>query len=292
MIHKIGNFQLPREVSMALLKANKNSPTILFGAGVVGVVGTVVLASKATLKLSDIVDESAATLDKINTVEHADYSDQDRQKDKVIVYTKTALDITKLYAPAISLGVISVGLLAGSHNILNRRNVALSAAYKGLDKAYREYRERVADEIGIEREQKIWRKSDAVAVIDEDGKKSKVQVHNGTGGSPYKAVFDELNPNWQKSAEYNTLFISGMQNYANDLLRARGYVFLNDVHDLLGIERTKAGQIVGWVWNGDGDNYIDFGVFSNIGDGMRFVKGEEMAIWLDFNVDGEVLDYL
>lgn len=288
----IKNLPISKNAALTLLKAQKHSPTILFGAGVVGVVGTVVLASRATLKLGDIVENTHETVEKINTLEHPDYSPEDRVKDKAIAYTQSSLKIAKLYTPALVVGIISIGCLTGSHQILSRRNVALSAAYAGAEKALRDYRGRVVEAIGSEKESLIWQPVEQIEETDETGKKVKVSVPTERGGSPYKTLFAEHNPNWNKQPEYNQVFIRAQQNYANDLLRARGYVFLNEVHDMLGLEHTKAGQIVGWVWNGNGDNYIDFGIFANAAEGKRFVNGQERSIWLDFNVDGNVLDIL
>ena len=63
---------------------------------------------------------------------------------------------------------------------------------------------------------------------------------------------------------------------------------------MLGIERTKAGQIVGWVYDEDnplGDNYVDFGIYDiNREKSRDFVNGYERVILLDFNVDGNILD--
>ena len=281
-----------KDITLALLKVQKQSPTLLFAGGVVGVVGTVVLASKATLKLSDILEDTSVTLNKINTLEHDDYSPEDRVKDKAIAYTQSSLKIVKLYTPAIAVGVISIAALTGSHQILSRRNVALTAAYAGVEKTLRDYRGRVIETIGVDKESAIWQPTESVDAVDEEGKKVKVKVPTAVGGSPYKVLFDERNPNWNREHEYNAIFIQAQQNYANDLLRAKGHVFLNDVHDMLGLERTRAGQIVGWVLNGDGDNFIDFGIFANGYDGMAFVNGTQKNVWLDFNVDGNVLDIL
>lgn len=226
-------------------------------------------------------------------MQHDKYTDEDRVKDKTVVISRAVMDICKLYAPAVGLGVVSIACLTGSHHILTRRNAALGAAYAGMDKAFKEYRGRVANEIGVEREATLYQPTEKVEAINDEGKKTKVDVATGVGGSPYKVLFDEVNPNWNRASEYNHIFISAQQNYANDLLTARGYVFLNEVHDLLGVPRTKAGQVVGWVKNGAGDNYIDFGVFRNdVAAGMRFASGDERSVWLDFNVDGVVLDIL
>lgn len=283
---------MSRRLAGAVLKTKAQSPAILFGAGVVGVVSTVVVASKATLKLEDILDDTNEKLEMVKTLNHDKYTEQDRAKDKAVVYTQTVLNISKLYAPAVGIGILSIAALTGSHYILTKRNAALAAAYTGLDRVLREYRERVSDDIGVEREARLWQPTEKLDATTEDGKKVKVEVATEKGGSPYKVLFDETNQNWQRADEYNQIFIQAQQNFANDLLRAKGHVFLNDVHDMLGLPRTKAGQIVGWVMNGDGDNYIDFGVFNNLERGMRFVSGDERSIWLDFNVDGPVLDLL
>ena len=57
---------------------------------------------------------------------------------------------------------------------------------------------------------------------------------------------------------------------------------------MLGLERSSAGQVVGWVMNNDGDNYIDFGMFE--ASSSRFVNGTERSVLLDFNVDGVIYD--
>lgn len=82
----------------------------------------------------------------------------------------------------------------------------------------------------------------------------------------------------------------------NDLLRSRGHVFLNEVYDCLGIPRTKAGQIVGWVYSKDnpvGDNYIDFGIYDVYKPAIAdFVNGYERSILLDFNPDGNIWELI
>jgi hypothetical protein len=64
-------------------------------------------------------------------------------------------------------------------------------------------------------------------------------------------------------------------------------VFLNDVYDLLGMDRTPAGAVVGWV-KGHGDGYITFMLDDNKREVYDFFEGNEKSVWLDFNVDGVV----
>jgi hypothetical protein len=110
--------------------------------------------------------------------------------------------------------------------------------------------------------------------------------------SPYACFFNEDSVAWTKNPECNKMFLRQQQNYANEKLRQRGYLFLNEVYDMLGIPRTKAGQCIGWIYdekNPIGDNYVDFGIYDRIHN-QSFVNGYEDSVLLDFNVDGNILD--
>ena len=119
---------------------------------------------------------------------------------------------------------------------------------------------------------------------------------NPTLYSDYARFFDAASPNWQNDPEYNLMFLRAQQQYANDLLRAKGRLFLNDVYEMLGLEKSKAGQIVGWVYdreNPNGDNFVDFGIYDMSKERVRaFVNGYETNILLDFNVDGNIWDLM
>ena len=287
----------------------KHSPEILAGVGVIGVVASTVMACKATMKLNDILEESKETRNKIREVEsnpryEEQYSHEDAKKDLTINYTQTGLKIAKLYAPAVILGSASLGCLLASNDILRKRNAALSAAYMTVDKSFKEYRQRVVDRFGeeVEKEIRYNIKAEEVTstVVAEDGSETTVTETVKTMDpnlySDYAKFFDEASPYWQKDPEYNFMFLKSQQQYATDLLRARGRLFLNEVYDMLGIEKTKAGQIVGWVYNPEnpiGDNFVDFGIFDMSKERVRaFVNGYEPNILLDFNVDGNIWDLM
>ena len=290
-------------------KVEKHSPEILMGVGVAGVITTTVMACRATMKLDDILVEAAETREKIkevaeNPAYEDKYTEEDAKKDLVINYTQTAVKVAKLYAPAVAVGVISVGCLLGSHDILHKRNAALSAAYLTVDKSFKEYKQRVIDRVGeeVEKEIRYGIKAEEIieTVTDEEGNETTVsetvKTMNPTLYSDYARFFDEASPCWQNDPEYNLMFLRAQQQYANDLLRAKGRLFLNDVYDMLGIEKTKAGQIVGWVYdreNPNGDNFVDFGIYDMSKERVRaFVNGYETNILLDFNVDGNIWDLM
>ena len=216
--------------------------------------------------------------------------------EREIGYSRAVVDVTKLYAPVVLVGAASIIALTGSHKILTSRNAALTAAYAALDKGFREYRHRVVKEFGPEVDQRLRYDTEerAVTQVTPDGSKKEVKVLRAGPDniSIYARFFDDLCSSWSRTPEFNHLFLRCQQNYANDLLRSRGHIFLNEVYDMVGIERSKAGAVVGWVISKDGgDNYVDFGIFDGNNPRARdFVNGREGSILLDFNVDGVIYD--
>jgi hypothetical protein len=173
-----------------------------------------------------------------------------------------------------------------------------------VDKSFKEYRSRVAERFGEEVEKEIRYNIKAMevetTVANEDGSETtiteQVKAMDPNLYSDYARFFDEASPCWQNDPEYNLMFLKSQQQYANDLLKAKGRLFLNEVYDMLGIDRTKAGQVVGWVYNPEnptGDNFVDFGIYDMSKERVRaFVNGYETNILLDFNVDGNIWDLM
>ena len=305
-----------------LFETSKNSPEILIGIGVAGIVGSTVLACNATLKLNDRLESMQGELalagdlltavgetghivgvdPKTDEVREISYTEKEYRKDLLAIYIKNGMIIARDYAPALILGGLSIAAILGSHKILKGRNIALASAYKALDVAYDEYRSRVKTEYGEEKDRDfhlgLYDDKRAMSVVDEEtGKEStkKVKVKTSTGKthSPYARFFDEYSTQWQRNPQHNLFFLRAQQQMFNDLLLSKGHVFLNEIYDALGMERTKAGNVVGWVIDKDGDNYIDFGIYDMDNPaGRLFVNGQEPSILLDFNVDGYILDSL
>lgn len=287
---------IPQAVSQKIarqaLVAEMNSPQILFGAGIAGMIGSTVLACRATLKIEEVLDKADRDMNVAMRLDHPDYKEKDYRRDRRIITVRTGAEIVKLYSPAVVLGGVSVAALAQSQSILNKRNAALTAAYAALDKGFKDYRQRVVEKYGEEEDRNFRYASREVEIVDEAGKKRTVtRIDPDQTPSIYARFFDPFSPSWCKNPEYNLIFLKAQQNYSNDLLKARGHVFLNEVYDMLGIPRSKAGSVVGWVIMGEGsDNYIDFGIFED-NDAVRdFVNGREGSILLDFNVDGVIYD--
>lgn len=298
-----------RSVKKFGLKMKKSSPEIFVVAGVVGVVVSAVMACRATMKIDSVLKEAEENKEKIqNYVESKGftdtYSQEDYQRDLAMVKIQTGVSVAKLYAPSVLLGAVSIASILSGHNILKKRNAAIGAAYAAVEKGFKDYRSRVIERFGeqVDKELKynIQSKKFEETITDENGKEKKVkttvEIADPNTHSEYARFFDDGCKGWEKDSEYNLMFLRSCQQYANDKLKADGYLFLNDVYDMLGIPRSKAGQIVGWVYdpkNPIGDNYVDFGIYDiNREKNRDFVNGYERTILLDFNVDGNILDLI
>lgn len=302
-VHKVG-FQLQRK-----------SPELLVGLGIIGAITSAVLACKATTKAGKIIEEAN---DAISTIHQANengvtnagetYSEQDCKKDLAVAYVQTGVKFAKLYAPAVLLGTASVASILASHNIMKKRNVALAAAYAAVDKSFKDYRGRVLERFGeqVEKELRYNIKAQEIEETVTDGKGKKKTVKktadvaeagwDPSKYSPYAKIFDESHPDWRKDAEQNRYYLQALQAQATDKLRSQGHLFLNEVYDMLGFKRTKAGSAVGWIYDPRhpiGDDFVDFGMFEvQRPAAVDFVNGYERSFILDFNVVGDITSLL
>lgn len=297
------------------LVAQKYAPEFLIGFGVTGMVGATVLACKATLKASAYKERYLSAKDSINIVyEHKDelideeglslYTEADYIKDKRLAKAQYVINVAQLYGPAVALGILSLTAIVSSHHILSQRNAALIAAYKLLDEGFKLYRKRVVESIDDEADRYFrYGGEERKYILSPETKKKKKKDKEldlspeeeppfELEGSIYAKYFDESSPYFKRDNDMNGYFLRTQQTWANQLLDGQGHVFLNEVYDMLGIPRTKAGAVVGWV-KGYGDDYIDFGLMNPDNNLHRdFVNGYSPYILLDFNVDGVIFDII
>lgn len=305
-----------RTYHRATLGVKKYSPEILVVAGTVGVVASAIMACRATTKIDPILEKAQ---DDVSTIHEAfergtvrakegeqivvvPYDEKDHKKDLAIVYAKTGMEFVKLYGPSVAVGVMSLGCILTSHRIMRKRNIALAAAYATIDRSFKDYRGRVIERFGeaLDHELKYNIKAQEIeeTVVDENGEetvvKKTVNVVDPNMHSDYARFFDDGCKGWEKNPEYNLLFLRQVQNWANERLQKRTYLFLNEVYEMLGIPQTEAGHEVGWVYDlehPNGDNFVDFGIYDLYNQKARdFVNGHERVILLDFNVDGVIRD--
>ena len=270
--------------------AQRYAPEILTALGVAGVATSTVLIAKQTLRLEVTIDEAEQRIARA----HADKANGEDNLAVVKAYMANTSDMVKLYGAPVMLSVASIASILAAHGIMRRRNAALVAAYGVLETAFANYRQRVREAIGEDREQELYVGARETTEVSESGKKTVKKDLSGGPKSPYALLFDETNIYWEPEAGTNKTFLLIKQQHLNDKLNVKGYLFLNDVHRALGFPDTKAGQIVGWIADTTkGDGYVDLGIFEPITDVKRdFINGHERNIWLNPNVDGPIIDKL
>lgn len=304
--------KMTRAASKCGYKLKKASPTIMIVGAAIGGVTATVLACKATIKAQDILTEHNAQVESIHTTkqqsEGETYTEKDYKSDITTTYVQTGLKLAKVYAPAVTLGAVSLGCMFGSHHIMSKRNASLTAAYIALDKAFEEYKSRVSDRFGSRVQEELEHNIKAVEIesksTNEQGVEETIKEYKDIAmqhTSPYTCIFDETVDTWQPDNMLNRNYLFLMEQAANKRLRIQGHLFLNDVLASLGTHggvtmKTPEGQIVGWIYDPNDptrQSHVDFGVTNYVeGDEAlnSFINGGERSVMLRFNCDGPIID--
>ena len=283
-------------------KLMKHAPEILLGFGILFVIGGTVKACHDTKEATEIIDDTKKTIDTMHecreTHTEEEYPAEIYKKEITATYIHATGKVVKTYLPAFAIMTTGIGMILASHKMLSARNVALSAAYTAVQEGYSEYRKRVINKFGEEVDKQIrynvTEEKETVETVDETtGKTKKTKVTRNvvedTAASPYSKFFEESNIYWEKDPELNLMFLKSREQQANERLKRNRILFLNEVYDLLGLPRTKAGQIIGWVYK-TGNDYVDFGIFNDCN--KRAVNGLEPVFLLDFNCKDNVFGQL
>lgn len=302
--------ELVTKASQILVKTKlgikKHSPEILVVTGIGTGIVAAIIACKQTIKANNIIAEAQKNLQNIEDAKElaanneAEYTEENEQADRKYIAIQTTVGMVKTYALPVGLGILSITCILAGHHILKKRNVALAAAYSALSTDFMNYRKRVADKYGKDVDfmlkNGLEKQIIANKVIDpETGEvketKEEALTYEGDKLSQYARVFDEVgSTQWTPSADHNRAFLLMEQNYFNERIRTRGYIFLNEVYERLGFRPTKAGSVVGWVYQNADYEGIDFGIFTaHTQKAAEFLEGAEPSIILDFNVQGDIL---
>ena len=282
--------EIKKIISSIKFFGKKYAPELLLGGALVSGTACVVTASKATLKAKNSMDAHKERKLEIATKADSEIITSEEAKDemrKEIV--KVGLELAKEYAIPFSLYAATIGCVFGSYKVQKSRLQALSTTLAAMSAAYSSLLMRLKNgaENGLTAEEVLQGKF-VCKVENEDGTVDELTTTvDNPYDSPFKFRFDKYSTVWNPHHCSNETILMSELNWCNNLLQIQGYLFLNDVLDRLGIPRTKAGQILGWRTNGDGDGYIDFGVVDCATlSGARY---DDNAFELNFNVDGDIL---
>jgi len=217
-----------------------NSPTILSGMAVAGVVGTVVLAVKATPKATVSVSEAEISKNVWTEAQADAHTKGIPVDDYVPLTSKEIVQATwKLYLPAAISGTATIACIIGANQIGLRRNAALLGAYTLADTAFREYKDEVVKQIGVTKAGKVH---DAVVQrhIEENPVKDS-QVIITSGGD--QLCYETLSGRYFKS---DAETIRRCANDINASIFQDLYASLNEFWRLLGLDSTTLGDALGF----------------------------------------------
>lgn len=273
----------------------KHGPMGMVIFGCAGFVATTVVAIENSRKADHILDEAKEAIEKANKEEDA----------KAVREAKVSAagKVTKAYIPSILIGGASIALVLGGTSIIHKRYSTALLAASLIDTQYTAYRNNVIDELGEEADFRFRTGAKKETIKEKetgkDGKKKTVNkdvnvIDDDISEASYAVIFNDKNaPNVfdRNDRVMNLDKIRFAESYANDILHARGHIFLNEVYDELGVRHTTAGQLVGWLDKNKygelatGDDYVTFTVMEiyHAGDPVP-----EMVI--NFNVDGLIFD--
>lgn len=286
----------------------KHSPEILLVGGVAGIVTGTVLACKATPKFEAVASKTKSRLNDINEAikneewcKKHDYSKEDAQRDKYIITVQGAVEAAKVYAPAVIVEGLGIAAILWSHKIMKGRNAAAIAAFVSTSAAFKKYRDNVVERYGadVDNELRYNLHNEKVTTKETDpetGKEKNVKKDVKVGEpdtNNYTMYFNKsTSTEYDEDPNYNVMFLRGRQQLCNDMFNARDHIYLNEVLDILGMEKckSKAGQVVGWSKKSStGDGFVDFRA--------QWIKRRDPEtnelideILLDFNVDGPIID--
>ena len=204
---------------------SKHSPEILTGLGIAGMISTTVLAVKATPKALCLIEKKK---------EEMEINDADK-----LTVTETVQAAWKPYIPAAVTGTVSVACLIGASSVHLRRNTALAAAYHLSETALVEYKEKVIETIGKNKEKTIRHNIDKDRV-DRNPPNDKEVIITGDG--------DTLCYDYHSGRYFKTSIdkLKKIENELNARLLREDYISLNDFYDELGLSFTKMGDDLGW----------------------------------------------
>ena len=315
-----------RALTSVVGKARVHSPKLCLVGGAVAVTGAIIMAHRAGRKVEETLDINKEHIDNIKSLKDAEeiedengemipYSDKDYKKDLKKAYVGCAWDFAKLYLPPIALGAGGILLFVGGHKILGKRLALMTAAYEGIKGSFQQYRNNVISFDGADQDRKYLYglQSETSGELDkvnpETGEITTIKASKSKPldvvkdvslvASPYAVKLEDCS-GFTKDPDYNVRYLASIQEIANLKLRNRGYLFLYEVYEALGVteiitpQAAATSHLVGWVY-GEGDSEVIFNMV--LVPAKCGVKDNEVVTYkeiglIDFNCIGTIVNKL
>lgn len=219
----------------------RNASTILTYAGGAGVIATTVMAVKATPKALDILDSA------------------EKEKGEELTTLEKVKVVGPSYIPAVLIGASTIACIFGANVLSKRQQAALLSVYSLVDSSYKEYKNKLKELYGEEAHQNIINsiaveKAEDIIVSGsylcsdcdlsaEDSCGEPVLFYDEYSSRYFEATIEQV-----LTAEYHL-----NRNYI-----LRGYSYLNELYEFLGLEGTDYGSVLGWCPTDEGEYWIEF----------------------------------
>ena len=216
---------------------SKNSPHILTGLGSAGVFSTAILTGRATLKANKIIIEEKEYRD--SQIDCDSYSQVKYNKPESIS-KKEVIQLTwKVFIPPLLMGATSIACIIGANTINTNRTAAIAALYSLSETALREYKEKVAEEIGFNKERRIH---DSITkdYITEHPVGDRTIILTGNGEV---LCYDILSDRYFKSSPEKIR--QQVLDFNYDLM-GETWLDLNDLYYAVGLRSNKLGSQCGF----------------------------------------------
>lgn len=208
---------------------SRNSPTILTGLAVAGLVSTAILAVKATPKALRLLEEK-----------NADLHDSRTGQREELTKLEAVRTVYKCYIPTAAVAIATIACIVASNSIHLRRSAALASVLSLTEAGFREYREKVVETIGRNKEMRVRDdvSADTIAKNPPQGPAEVIFTSKGEC-----LCYDTLTWRYFKS---DIEHIRRIINNLNDRLVREMFVTVNDLYYELGLAGTKLGDDMGW----------------------------------------------
>lgn len=295
-----------RTVNTGLLQVRKHAPEILLVTSLSSGAAALALTVKQTLTVAPVLEPWNDWMDQYKDgLEKKKYAEEHPEEElpefpeetahAITVRTalNTGLALVRHYALPLAFAGLSAASILGMYKVWNARYTAVVAVATGLQETLNKYREEIRTQLGENADKEVMAKITDEKRDTVEDPQTKKQIRKPQRASQYARIFDESSMYYKRCAGDNLSFLQRQQSIANNLLAINGSVFLNEVYDMLGFPRTKAGSIVGWIFDPGIENKIDFGFWDLKDEQKRaFINGWEKSVLLDFNVDGIIYDII
>ena len=214
---------LPPIVKSLGVIVKEHSPQILTALGAAGVVTTTILAVKATPAALEAIREEEAH----RSIEEPNY----------ILNNKERVQVAwKHYIPAASMGIVTIACVVSANSINLRRNAAILSAYSLTERVFTDYKEKIAQTFGPEKEFEIRQEIAREKATTQH--ESIVMV-----GTEDFLCYDSYCDRWFESTLEK---IRKAENDVNRDILNEGFASLNDFYTALGLAPNLLGDNVGW----------------------------------------------